>query len=412
MSSIENLLLSLQLSILEKIDGKDPIVNIIKDGNSLYFENKLGKTFIVDIPKGDKGEQGLKGDKGEQGLKGDKGEQGLKGDKGEQGLKGDKGEQGLKGDKGERGLTGKTGIKGDPGEQGSQGEQGPRGNGIIDIKFDQRGHLIITTTDKVFDLGLLRSSGGGGGVVEEFTYSNSLPMPFAVGGLIAGTVFDKMPLKEIFTKLFYGYDYPYFSDFIIGDIFIELEVGEPINAGTYPALWLIANSQLLRPNTIEIKYVNNNLVLGDNIADTGRYDINLPEIRFNVPTSIVFLISAQDTTGIIFNKTYSIPVKARIFVGESIENTMSQEVLLSLRIRELKDDINGEYVLNEGGYKWFCYPAFMGIRDEFFDLDMQEAIAMEQQQTVSLVNEYGVTQDYLCYRSFNILNGDIRIEVK
>lgn len=65
--------------------------------------------------------------------------------------------KGEKGDKGERGLS----IKGD------RGEPGRAGNSITDVRFDQRGHLIIETDDKTYDLGLLRSGGGTTTIIEQ-----------------------------------------------------------------------------------------------------------------------------------------------------------------------------------------------------------------------------------------------------
>lgn len=421
MSEKDDLLLGLFSLILTKVEKSKTITSIERVNDTIEVSYLVGGKSIIDIPVGKQGDQGIQGIQGIQGKQGIEGIQGKQGDQGIQGIqgiegkKGDKGEKGEKGDEGEQGeigIDGKKGEKGDKGDKGEKGEKGDEGVGIIDIRLNQRKHLIITTDDKEYDLGRIVFGGGGGVNNPEFTYTNTAPMPFDVGGYRAGSVFDKVPLKELWTKLLYGYDYPYFSDFIIADLFIEYEVGQPIDAGEYLALWTIPNPALLAPDTITIEYINEDLILLNNIANTGEDIVVLPEIRFDVPTIITFRISAFDTTGVNFNRTYSVPVKGRVFIGESIESVMSQQVLTSLRIRELKDDINGEYILNDGGYKWFCYPAFMGIREEFFDLDMQEAIAMEQQQTIAITNEYGVTQDYLCYRSFYELNGDIRIEVK
>jgi Collagen triple helix repeat (20 copies) len=424
MKPVDSLLLALQFSILErleKLEGSDSIIDIEVENNNIIIKTKLKEKLVIKVPevlqgdKGDRGEQGAQGNRGEQGAQGEAGLTGEKGEKGDKGLKGKTGSKGDKGEKGNHGDIGPKGDKGEIGEQGAPGEkgdQGARGNSIIDIKFDKRNHLIIKTDDKTFDLGVLKRKGGGGGASEEFIYTNSLPMPFAVGGLKVGTVFNKMPLKEIFTKLFYGYNYPSFFEFFIDGIPIELEVGQEIRSGVSLFHWEIANPEFLLENSIKIEYTNINLLLADELSNTGFYDIDIPQISFNSPTIITFKISAKDTTDVTFDKFYSIPVKGRVFIGESTESIMSQGVLNSLRIRNLQDDINGEYVLNDGGYKWFCYPLFMGMRYDFYDIDMQEAIAMEQQQTINIINDYGVAQDYLCYRSYNILNGNIRIGIK
>lgn len=47
----DDLLLALQLSILERIDGKDPIVNITKVDNKLVIENKSGGITNIELPE-------------------------------------------------------------------------------------------------------------------------------------------------------------------------------------------------------------------------------------------------------------------------------------------------------------------------------------------------------------------------
>jgi hypothetical protein len=438
----ENLLLALVSLLLSKLKSNEYVKEIVNKGDNIEITYFSGEISTIALPKAKdgmdgeiitdiyvnnnehliivtskksydvgfiKGEPGQKGDKGEPGQKGNPGQ---KGDKGEPGQKGDKGNKGDVGEPGQKGDKGEPGQKGDKGEPGQKGDKGDDGETIEEIYINSKNHLIVITNKKEYDAGRIRKGGGVINNSAEFFYTNSTPMPFDVGGIKAGSTFDEVNLKNLWTRLLYGYDYPVFANFIINDLFVELEIGQPIDAGDYIAYWLINNPELLKENSINIKYVNENLILASNIANTGEYTVTLPEIKFIEPTLITFKIFAIDTLNIPLDRSYVIPVKARIFVGESIESEMSQDVLTSLRIRELRDDINGEYVLNEGGYKWFCYPAFMGERQEFFDLDMQEAIAIDDVQTISINNEYGVTQDYLCYRSFNILNGDIRIEVK
>lgn len=122
--------------------------------------------------KGDKGDPGEKGDKGDPGEKGAQGPQGNdgvpntlsigtvasgmtpsvtitgtapnqvlnlvlpKGDKGEQGLKGDTGEQGIQGPKGDPGEQGPQGPKGETGSQGEKGVECLVCKYVIDSSFD------------------------------------------------------------------------------------------------------------------------------------------------------------------------------------------------------------------------------------------------------------------------------------
>lgn len=314
-------------------------------------------------------------------------------------------------------TTAITGPRGPSGKSivGPRGRDGIDGNSIIDIKFDQRGHLIITTTNKVYDLGLLRiktgGSGGGSGGDSAFAYTNTLPMPTDVGGWPAGSTFNNVPLIQLWTTLLYAYPFPSFTMFTIGSIASLIEVGDTIAAGSHSANWLIADPQLLVANSIDINYITGSIQLANNLANSPPQSIILPSISFNVPTPVIFRISAMDTTSNTFSKDFIVNFVSKIYVGESILPSLTEADIKALRIRELAETIDGDYDLLGGGYKWFCYPVTMGTRDNFTDLDTNYSVAMNIVETVSVTNDYGITEDYYCYRTFYVLGGNISIGV-
>ncbi len=483
----DDLLLALQLSILERIDGKDPIVNITKVDNKLVIENKSGGITNIELPEFQTiNEDDLKRDiitnakthvdmalstydielterldalkyniqdsvksiridaEGElkrrdnavinlikseilksklslnnkiDGIKNttidtatfshvikDLEDLKLKLDSVE------KSKFNVKIPKPKDGKDG-VGIKGDKGDPGI-GEKGPRGNSIIDIKLDQRGHLIMTTDDKTFDLGPMRYSHGGSSSGDSsFTYTNSLPMPTTVGGWPAGSTFNNVGLNELWTTLLYAYPFPNFSLFTITGIASLIEIGNVIISGNYSANWLINNPQMLANNSIDINYITGNLQLANNLPDMPPQSIMLPNISFNVPTPVIFRISAMDTTGGTFSRDFIVNFVSKIYVGESILTSLMEADIKALRIKELAETIDGDYDLLGGGYKWFCYPVTMGTRSDFHDVVNNYPIAMNIVEIVSVTNDYGITEDYYCYRTFNILGGDISIGI-
>lgn len=299
------------------------------------------------------------------------------------------------------------------GVDGKNGKKGKDGNGILDAKIDQRGHLILVTNDKTYDLGSIRRKGGvtiGGGGTGDFTYTNSLPMPQDVGGLLAGTTFKKMTLNELWTRLLYPYQFPEFTSFTI-DLDANYEVGNTIEAGNYDATWNISNVEMLEANSIAIKYANTNTFLASNLPDEVPYSLAIPEITFNIPTNVMFTISALNTTETTFTRNFSINFMQKIYVGESNLDTLTEVDVKDLRLSELSANINGEYEMLAGGYKWFCYPTAMGTRSNFVDLDTSFPIAMNTPQTVSITNDFGVTANYYCYRTFNMLGGAINVGI-
>lgn len=417
----ESLLLAVNEILVDRLDEQEYITSISVDGYDLIIIYNTGKRSTVNIPfKNIEPIKGEKGDPGPVGAKGDSGEigpQGNKGEKGDPGPAGVKGDRGAKGEKGSQGDVGPAGLKGDPGEKGEQGLQGERGNGIVNIKIDQRGHLIITTDDKVYDLGIIKGKiiyGGGGGEgsnIEEFAYTNSLPMPFAVGGFPQGTIFDNMNLKDLWTGLLYGVANPIFTSFIIQDIDTILEVGDTIPVGDYTTTWEIVNDALLKPDSIDIKFINDDLLLADNLPNVVPYNLRVPQLSFNSPIILTFRIEATSTTNDIISRNFVVRFMDRIYIGESELTVLTENDVKGLRFTTLKENINGQYNLLEGGYKWICYPESMGTRDKFYDVDTKFQVAMNDLEIVTITNAFGVDQNYYCYRTFNKLGGALKIEV-
>jgi hypothetical protein len=302
--------------------------------------------------------------------------------------------------------------KGEKGDSiiGPKGDNGKDGNGINKIYIDQRGHLIVITDKKKYDLGVVTSGGGGGGS-ENFTYTNSLPMPASLGGFDAGTTFDHMSLKDLWTGLLYGYEPPVFTSFNISGIPVLLEVGDTIEGGSYNAYWVIKNSEQLKLNSIGITYINGSLDVANDLPNNSPQSIILPNISFVTATPVNFRIYAADTTERTFFYDFIVNFVSKIYVGESELSTLTEDDIKVLRLAELSDNINGQYELIGGGYKWFCYPVVMGTRNNFYDVDTNFPIAMDAYKITNVNNEFGIMEAYYCYRTFNTLGGDIKIGV-
>ena len=412
-SNFQNLMTTTLSMALKRVQQDNAIVSIVRQDNNLKFKNKLGKEFEFELPKGEKGDQGLsiKGDKGDPGLS-------IKGDKGLS-IKGDKGDKGDKGNTGPRGERGPIGPKGDKGEQGLKGDTGNPLDVIPDPEcyFDQRGHLIIVIFGKKFDLGFFRStgsrSGGGGGGNVKFLYNNSAPMPAPVGGYPAGSIFEDDDLESLWTGLLYGAEKPIFNTFSINLSALIYEVGDSITAGTYQAVWTITFPQFLVPNSIKIDYINGVTVtnLASNLPNVVPASINIPTITINTPTTISFKITADSTLDSQFSKSMDVSFYNRIYVGESDSPILSSAAVKALRINRLSDNINGDYQTETGGYKWFCFPISMGTRVNFVDDATEIEVSMDSPQIVSVTNDFGITQSYYAYRSYYILHAALKIKV-
>jgi len=311
-------------------------------------------------------------------------------------------------------------IKAERGREGEKGEKGKDGNGIIDAKINDDDHLIIETNEKTIDAGKLRYKKYFGGASQQgniFLYSNELPMPVDVGLLPKGTKFKDTDLKVLFTKLLYGYNFPKFVDFLISGLLDNVEIGYTISGGDYQANFTIGDPELLRPDSITI--LKEGQVLLENLPNVSPVNVTLVEEVKNTIGVITFEVFAYDTTGVSFNKYFTVNCKYRIYYGEyteDITDTGFPNPLVVLRASELVIDIYGEYFFQNiplgANYKWFCYPSILGENYIFYDTVSDIALILNDVLKINVVNEYGLTVEYNCYRTLNEIHEDIIMKVK
>lgn len=311
-------------------------------------------------------------------------------------------------------------IKAERGREGEKGDKGKDGNGIIDAKINDDDHLIIETDEKIIDAGKLkvrRYFGGGGQQGNIFLYTNELSMPVDVGLIPKGTKFKDTDLKVLFTKLLYGYNFPKFVDFFIAGLLNNVEIGYVIIAGEYQANFTITDPELLRPDSITI--LKEGQVLLENLPNVSPVNVTLAGETKNTIDVTTFEIFAYDTTGVSFNKYFTVNYKYKIYYGEygdDITDTALPNPLIVLRASELVIDIYGEYFFQNiplgNNYKWFCYPSILGENYVFYDTVSDIALILNDVLKINIVNEYGLVIEYNCYRTLNEIHEDITMKVK
>ena len=313
----------------------------------------------------------------------------------------------IRGPRGECGPAGKDGksIKGD------------KGNGIKDAKIDPTGELVIYTDEKKIyagKVGITNVYGGGGNPL----YTNSHPIPFDVGQIKAGTRFKNADLRVVFTKLFYGFDFPEFDTFFVQntdniDIGGRFEIGYTIPAGDYLFNFNIINPELLEEKSIFIEHEG--VLLAEQLDNISPVTIALTEFQKVTAGDTVFKISGYDTTGVTFQKDYIVQYQYRIYYGEytdDIEDTELPNPLSILRATELVSDIKSEYFFLGVGYKWFCYPENLGENYILYELTSDIAVIFEYPRKITITNEYGVDVTYNCYRTTNEINQEFTMGIK
>lgn len=338
--------------------------------------------------------------------------------------------QSIKGDKGDKGEDGKS-IKGDKGE---------RGNGIKDVEINTKDELIVTTDDKVINAGKIsvKKFFGGGG---DISYTNSLPMPFDVGGLPKDTRFKNVQLKNLLTKLLYGVDLPYFKSFFLKDVtpnpkdIENLEIGATFTTQELTASFEIVNALLLEEKTIVINQDDQVLVEGlDNVSPV---KINTIQTQSDVIKTMNFAIYAYDTTGTTFQKSIPISFWYRVYwgaysddikdiIGVGGTNPLKKVFAPNLTLgnqggTQLCSAINGEeYLFKDltkelaliGAYRWFCYPAILGENYIFYELETDIALVFSDRQELEITNDHGLKILYFCWCTENEIFNEFIMKVK
>lgn len=309
------------------------------------------------------------------------------------------------------------------GRKGDKGDsiKGDRGNGIKSAEIDQLGDLIITTDERIINAGRVGIKNFYGGAGSNPFYTNSKPIPFDVGQMKAGTRFKNADLRVVFTKLFYGFDFPEFETFFVQnanniDIGGVFEIGYQVPAGDYLFNFNIINPELLEENSIFIEV--NGQLLADKLDNISPVTIPLNEFTKNTAGQVVFKILAYDTTGVTFQKDYVCEYRYKIYYGEYTDDITdwvfdpNVNPLSILRATELVSDIKGEYHFLGIAYKWFCYPANLGEHYIFYELTSDIAVIFDALKKITITNEYGLQVTYNCYRTINEINEEFTMGIK
>ena len=159
---------------------------------------------------------------------------------------------------------------------------------------------------------------GSGSTPSDLKYTNAAPVPKTLGGILAGTTFNNMPIQQVLDTLLYPYNPPVFTSFSILGISAKYEVGAGLPAGNYVFKWTIDQPANVKTNSITLEGTSF-------LPNTGTYTKALPSIREDIPTTRVFHISAQDVKNQTFSDTFTISWSYRRYWGVSNKQSLTDE---------------------------------------------------------------------------------------
>ena len=251
---------------------------------------------------------------------------------------------------------------------------------------------------------------GGTGSTTPITYTNATPTPTTIGGIPSGSTFSAATMTAMWNALLYPYQVPSFTSFS-STLASVVEVGTTIPAGPVTFSWATANPANIAPSSLAIDDITNVTSLATGLSNTGSATVTTVAITKATAASHHWRLSGTDVKGATISRTLSVAWQWRMYYGESPLTTVTEADIKALRINTLANSFGGSYNLAAGGYKWFCYPTSLGLKTTFKDTSTNLNVAMEPATTVAVTNANGITTNYYCHRTFNILGGTITIAV-
>ena len=275
----------------------------------------------------------------------------------------------------------------------------------LDAKYGNlvvRGDIItsgsLRSDNKIYSGGVdIATLWGGGG---SSTYTNATPMPETVGGLEAGTTFTNQTMTQMFDALLYPYQEPTFSSFSIAGQSTSLEVGDSAATGTITFSWATTNSSNVETNSIDIYSSSPATQIFDGIANDGSesYDNGGGNTRDDDVTTN-WTISGTNTNEAGFSRVFTVRWYWRVYWGSSSDTSATESMIEGLQNSALRSTEVATYTCDENNYKWMCWPTKFGEASSFYYAGFP--VAMEDPETVSVTNSFGITTDYYAYRTTN-----------
>lgn len=264
------------------------------------------------------------------------------------------------------------------------------------VEFDGSGNIQIVATS----------------AIQEFRYTNTDPMPSAVGGFTAGTTFEDVTLDQMFTNLLYPYQFPSFNNFSMSGESTTKEVGQTLTGGLRNFTFNITNDLNVKANSISIQDLTRNVTLAQDLPNTNTANVNIGDDIIKTSNgSHRFRISGQNTKNQTITRNYQVNWLWRVYYGNSELPSLDAEGIKSLHSSTLSSNPNGTKSYNAGGYKYIAYPTLFGVKSSFRDPDTGFSVAMEPPLTIQITNNFGISTNYFVHRTTNPIVGSIRITV-
>lgn len=294
-------------------------------------------------------------------------------------------------------------------------------------------HVVYITSDdnnqsvliqKISNTGLNSSS-----TIRDFLNDTSLYKPFininkweidalvnnTIGGIQKGDNLLNLTQTEILEKLFYSGDNLFiFNSFYITGQAQTLTVGENFEGDNITFEWNSFNTNDLY-NTITITDVITNTIIVDNLSkNINSFTTTIPTLTYNSQDFHTWKISGFDSKGNYKSKDFTIEWLWDWYYGSTNvdENSLTNNYIKNNFNKTRGKDPYGTYEF-PAGYKYLLIPNDSRWETPYFyDNFTNLNISMIDAGTITLANSGTSTSQYKIFRSKNLLNDTITIDIK
>lgn len=293
-------------------------------------------------------------------------------------------------------------------------------------------YYTIKTGSGVRELWVPPSEGGGGGDVNisnlvtkeeiknyytkaeidklnkgDVLFTDPRQVPTTIGGINRGRTFDKVPLTEVTRDLLYPYQDPNIASFSTTKT--SLTIGETLTT-PITVSWNITNTENIKQGTINLKLDNNKLNTDSLGFSATNKTFDITPITLNSLGSKQLVLSLRNTNDKEITKTITITWYNTIIYGTIDKTEITSDDVQSL-IKLNANSIGRKYTFPANGYKWFLVPNIWAATS-FVDSDTKFEVPMQEENNLTITNQFGVEQTYKVYRSVNRLGSTININIK
>lgn len=272
---------------------------------------------------------------------------------------------------------------------------------------------ILTTTGKTYDVLVspikgASSGGGGDGTPTEILYTNLDPTPTNIGGITIGSTFRDKTMQEMWDMLLYPYQEPAITNFSLGKT--QLEIGETLNS-PLNITWNTSNQNNILDGSI--KFIFNNIDISTpNLPKSGTNNFTITPITNDTQSSIRTTMELMTNKNKKLTKHQDIVWLNNIYYGCINNQTPTEQDILSL-VKLNANSPGRRYDFPTGGYKYICIPSSWSDLTSFVDPTTNFDVPMVKLNNIRITStSFNVTQDYKVWRSVNLLNGAISINIK